>query len=119
MPLDHTLQQEIGLSSNIEAILIELLEVMGMTGREVANRIGIAETSLSKVYNKKKIGSKQLLAGLKLLHSLEKLKKENQEYILALSVLAKQNAILNGLDPKTVNPELAADSFLDKAAGKS
>ena len=50
-----------------------------MTGRAIAARIGIAETSLSKVYNGKKEGGKQILSGLALLLELETLKRRPPE----------------------------------------
>jgi hypothetical protein len=59
----------------IEASLILLKEKYGMSGREIAERLGMNENYISGVYNGKRPGSAQLQRALEMLLRLEQLTK--------------------------------------------
>lgn len=62
-----TLQQEKDLKPNILGLLIDLKDNCDLSSREIAERLGINENYLSRVFKGRAQGSTQLLEGLKLL----------------------------------------------------
>lgn len=61
------LQQEKDLKPNILGLLIDLKDNCDLSSREIAERLGINENYLSRVFKGRAQGSTQLLEGLKLL----------------------------------------------------
>lgn len=67
-------QTESSTQLKIEEVLIQLKETFDLKSGVIAERLGISQTYISSVTSGKKLGSRQLLAGLELLLELEELK---------------------------------------------
>jgi hypothetical protein len=67
MTLKHTSQQKSALGDEILDLLTQLSSRYGLTWRKISEEIKVGEGTLSRVYNLKKKGGRQLLGALILL----------------------------------------------------
>jgi hypothetical protein len=83
------LQQKTDTQSQIIAALMSLRDGCGKQNQEIAAALSVQANFLSGVYKGNRNGSKQLLAGLRLLLELENLKKEVIELRAGQAALRK------------------------------
>jgi transcriptional regulator with XRE-family HTH domain len=134
MTLAHSKQHKNDVNSIILANLIELRELYGLNWKIIGEKVGVAPSTISRIFIGKSTGGRQLLAGLELLKELTILKRTgvNQQLAGELETMKQriedlqrqispkypehrpQNAALN--EPKVTAAEKASDDHVVASA---